>query len=369
MAAAGVDALIAPKAFKSKDKDPETLLIDFDLYIKTINNFFIATGRDDATNKQKVALLQAVGGPDMVDVVEEIGKVVLVGIAADDANNVVAVAADTYEQAIEKIRNGIVGKTNQAMSRLKLFQQMGQGSQKFGAWQKEVYKQAKRCTWTNYGIQDAARDAILYQTTDQRLRKRILANNLSYEDTVTWGQSNEEATRKAQLVEETTGRSEDKVRRLEEKLTKLQSQQRTAHRCQTCSRPRHSPEQPCPGIKCPECHACKQSGHFIGAPICPGPSKENKAGTAKARVKVKKVGSSITRDESEEEESDTDTIGWIKSITSSTDVEVKMGIRPRTCLKQTWIRWTADSGVKRTLLSETGWKLIERRTRLTQSPT
>jgi len=86
-------------------------------------------------------------------------------------------------------------------------------------------------------------------------------------------------------------------------------------------------------------------------------------------VKVKKVGSSITRDESEEEESDTDTIGWIKSITSSTDVEVKMGIRPRTCLKQTWIRWTADSGVKRTLLSETGWKLIERRTRLTQSPT
>ena len=120
--------------------------------------------------------------------------------------------------------------------------------------------------------------------------------------------------------------------------------------------------QPCPGIKCPECHACKQSGHFIGAPICPGPSKENKAGTAKARVKVKKVGSSITRDESEEEESDTDTIGRIKSITvgavstSSTDVEVMVGIRPRTCLKQTWIQWTADSGVKRTLLSETGWK-------------
>ena len=111
---------------------------------KTINNFFIATGKDDATNKQKVALLQAVGSPDMVDLVEEIGKVVLAGIAADDANNVVAVAADLYEQAIEKIRNGIVGKTKQAMSRLKLFQQMGQGSQKFGAWQKEVYKQAKR---------------------------------------------------------------------------------------------------------------------------------------------------------------------------------------------------------------------------------
>ena len=175
----------------------------------------------------------------------------------------------------------MVGKTNQAMSRLRLFQQMGQGSHKFGAWQKEIYKQAKRCAWTNYGIEDAARDAILYQTADQNLRKRILANNLSYMDTVAWGQSNEEATRKAQLVEETTDRSEDKVRRLEEKLTKLQSQQIAAHKCQICSRPRLNPEQPCPGIKCPECHACNQSGHFIGAPIWPGPSKENKTGPSR----------------------------------------------------------------------------------------
>ena len=41
--AIGVDALIAPKPFKAKDKDPETLLIDFD----------------------KMALLLAVGGLDM----------------------------------------------------------------------------------------------------------------------------------------------------------------------------------------------------------------------------------------------------------------------------------------------------------------
>ena len=34
--------------------------------------------------------------------------------------------------------------------------------------------------------------AILYQTSDQKLRKRILANYLSYEDTVAWGQSNDE---------------------------------------------------------------------------------------------------------------------------------------------------------------------------------
>ena len=178
---AGVDALIAPKAFKGKDKEAETLLIDFDLYVKTITNFFIATGKDTANDRQKVALLQAVGGPDMVDLVEEVGKVTLVATAADVANEVAAVEADSFEQAIEKIRQGIVGKTNQAMSRLKLFQQMGQGTQKFATWYKEVFKQAKRCDWSTYNVEEAARDAIMYQTADQRHRKRILAQNMSYQ--------------------------------------------------------------------------------------------------------------------------------------------------------------------------------------------
>ena len=137
---AGVEALIAPKAFKVKEKVAETLLIDFDLYMKTVKNFFISIGRDTATNIQKVALLQAVGGSDMVDLVEEVGKVILVAIVA---NGVEAVTADTFEQAIDKIRQGIVGKTNQAMSRLKVYQQIRQGMQKFGPWYKEVLKQAK----------------------------------------------------------------------------------------------------------------------------------------------------------------------------------------------------------------------------------
>ena len=52
----------------------------------------------------------------MVDMVEEVGKVVLVAVTTTDAanNNVAAVSADTFEQAVEKIRNGIIGKTNQA---------------------------------------------------------------------------------------------------------------------------------------------------------------------------------------------------------------------------------------------------------------
>ena len=116
------------------------------------------------------------------------------------------------------------------MSRLKLFQQIGQGSQKFGTWYKEIYKQAKRCDWSAYNVETAARDAIMYQTSDQKLRKRILANNMSYDETVAWGQSHEESGRKALLVEETTNRSEDKVRRLEVKLGKLQAKQKAEAR-------------------------------------------------------------------------------------------------------------------------------------------
>ena len=55
-----------------KDKDAETLQIDFDQYVKMVKNFFITTGKDSVTDKKKVALLQAVGGPDMVDLVEEV---------------------------------------------------------------------------------------------------------------------------------------------------------------------------------------------------------------------------------------------------------------------------------------------------------
>ena len=40
---ATVDALLAPKVFNLKDKEPEQLLIDFDAYKKTVKNFFIAT--------------------------------------------------------------------------------------------------------------------------------------------------------------------------------------------------------------------------------------------------------------------------------------------------------------------------------------
>ena len=89
---------------------------------------------------------QQTGGPDTVDLLEIVGKVQLEA----EANGVTGVNTDTYQQAIEKIRRGIVARTNQAMSRLKLLQQMAQGEQQFSSWVQEVLKQARRCTWQGY---------------------------------------------------------------------------------------------------------------------------------------------------------------------------------------------------------------------------
>ena len=58
----------------------------------------------------------------------------MAAVAADRDQNieaVEAVIADTFEEGVGKIRKGIVARTNQAMSRLKLLQQMPQGDSKF----------------------------------------------------------------------------------------------------------------------------------------------------------------------------------------------------------------------------------------------
>ena len=60
--ASDLEALIKPGLFKASGKNPEKLLVKFNLYIEQVENFFIATGKEAATDKVKVAVLQVVGG-------------------------------------------------------------------------------------------------------------------------------------------------------------------------------------------------------------------------------------------------------------------------------------------------------------------
>ena len=90
---------------------------------------------------------------------------------------------------------------------------MEQGSQKFDSWAREmIYKQAQRCDCTGYDTESSARDAILYQTTDPKIRKKILADNMTYKDTINWGRAHKESSRKAKVLEDTSSKSNSRVR-------------------------------------------------------------------------------------------------------------------------------------------------------------
>ena len=111
------------------------------------------------------------------------------------------------------------------MSRLKLLQQMFQGDSKFDDWSKEIIKQAHRCDWNGYGEKTAARDAILFQPSNPKLRKKIMAENLNYDQTVAWGRTHESSSKKAKQVESTTS-TEQKVRKLEDRVSRLQVEEK-----------------------------------------------------------------------------------------------------------------------------------------------
>ena len=78
---------------------------------------------------------------------------------------------DTYLQAIQKIRTAITGQTNQAVMKYKLFMGMQQEDQAFSTWWSNVKEQASKCDFTGYNQEKAARDAILFQTSNGKLRR------------------------------------------------------------------------------------------------------------------------------------------------------------------------------------------------------
>ena len=77
-----------------------------------------------------------------------------------------------------------------------------------------MLKQAKRCTWQGYDEKVTARDTILYQTTDSKLSKKILAENLSFDDTVTWGKTTQQLGRKSKQLAEVTGAWKNRIQNL-----------------------------------------------------------------------------------------------------------------------------------------------------------
>ena len=80
----------------------------------------------------------------------------------------------TGKIADDSMPRGITGQTNLVMVRYKLFKDMAQGNQPFLTWWSKVCYQAKHCDFTGYTKVMAARDVILFNPSDSRLRQKVL---------------------------------------------------------------------------------------------------------------------------------------------------------------------------------------------------
>ena len=345
----------APLVIKKKG-DPEQLSKDWEEYMRTFSTFLKATGVAGVHASPEVAgtpcqacektknILLLVGGEEVRTLFDHVGKVQ---------------EADSWKETLEKVSQGIRQQTNQAAARFKLMQKMPQSDSCFAEWYPRVKEQAERCNWQDYDASKAARDAILLQTRDKKLQQKILAEDLSYADTIRYGLSLEQGRKKVDEINTLRGNHDDpRVARLEEQVRRLQtSKPGSSGSCRTCTRPTHADGE-CPGRKV-ECYTCGLVGHFKGSAAC----KKKRGSGGKKKEKANQI------DEVSEAnvESDTESIGRIVEVVRATGDTVKnktADLRMEVLdnghkAKELEVNFLIDSGVYRTLLTEEQWLKVQ----------
>ena len=126
----------SPGPFKGADADPEATLELFGDYLEKIERVFRlsrgfnpVTGlRVDWDSEEKKDMLVVEGDNKVQDLFKYVGKVL---------------QADTYEQAVDKIKNALKRRGNRTSAVFKLFNTHSQGSQLFDLWHKEIRKAAQ----------------------------------------------------------------------------------------------------------------------------------------------------------------------------------------------------------------------------------
>ena len=348
--------LLKPPPLVIKKKgDPEQLLKDWDEYVKVFKEFLAATEVAGAHANPEVAntpcatciksknMLRLVGGDEVRTLFDHVGMVV---------------DSDDWKDALKKVSDGIKLQTNQAAARYKLMQKLPQNDQCFAEWFPKVKEQASRCNWAGYDEKKAARDAILFQTEDKKLQQKIMAEDLSYENTIKYGLSLEQGRRKVDEININRSKKEDcRVAKLEEQVRQLQSGRSKTSSCQTCTRPTHGPGE-CPGKRV-ECFDCGLLGHFKGSAVCK--KKKNLKGGKKKKVDTRKVEEPAE----DTDGSDTDSIGRVTEVvraagekSRATDLKFTVLDHGRKA-KDVKIQLLIDSGVHKTLLSEEHWSLVK----------
>ena len=130
------------------------------------------------------------GGDDMINLFPHVGGIV---------------DADSYNETIQKTKDGLHSRTNSIVQGNLLFVNFPQGTKSFERWSKEVSNAAKLINFNNYDWKHASVDAMLLQTSSIKLRESALQENISYDDFIKLGIAREQSQKGANLLQKTSG--------------------------------------------------------------------------------------------------------------------------------------------------------------------
>ena len=174
-----------------------------------------------------------------------------------------------------------------------------------------VVEQANRCDWSQYDKSKAARDLILFQMENKKLRMKIIAEDPVLQEVIKLGIANEQAVKVADRFKPEQEAAKTRIAALEEQVRALAKsaapgggKKVTSCRTCICIRPTHG-EGKCKALTA-TCHTCQKVGHYKGSKAC---SK-----TAKGKAVVNAV-------ESDSEQGETDS--KVESANRVTEEQVR----------------------------------------------
>ena len=337
---------VSAGVFKMKDAEPEATLELFSDYCEVMKRVFRLRRRIHPTTGERIEfgddekkdLILVEGGEDMQKLFKYTGQVL---------------DADTYDQAVTKIKEALQKRGNRTAAVFKLFNNNPQGSKSFDAWHTEIYKAAQLIDWTGYGQDHAAVDAIIMQTSSSKLQQRSLQENPTYLELVDLGISQEQARRKATKLpdgdKEVVIRLKDENKKLKDRLKK--DPKKTCPKC-CLAKCRGGSNCFAEGKKC---NKCGGSSHFAASKLC----SKNKVETSRRIGEADKTGSDESGDEkcgrildqsitvNRLEEKNKDSIYSKLKVTSHDDTQFEAKMRMAT-----------DTGVRKTILNRADWEKI-----------
>ena len=346
--------IVSPGPFKSKDAEPEATLELLNDYCEVMERVFRLRRRIHPTTGNKIDfddaekkdLILVEGGEDMQNLFKYVGQVI---------------EGDTYKQAITKIETALKKRGNRTSAVFKLFNGHSQGNQSFESWHREILKASKLIDWIGYNAETAAVDAIITQTSSNKLQQKAIQENPTYAELVDLGISQEQARKKAIKLpdgeSETVKRLKQENKKLQHKLKSGASVNSGSKRCEKCCITKCKGGSTCfaEGKKCSK---CGNLSHFAASKLCP----------------EKNTKQAPTRKVEEAEDSDTDGSEYscgrivesravaVQKMQESEDKETIFcklkvaGGKDQTVNSK--IKLATDTGVKKTILNSLDWERI-----------